>query len=94
MRFLLIALVAIIPCLPKSGSTQAACGDATSMGAINCASALWQRADAELNQLLSQLKPQADADGTGSVLLGQQPQWLKRRDETCEQELGDGGSLD
>lgn len=94
MRLLLIALVAIIPCLPKPGSTQVSCGGTSSMDATNCASGQWQRADAELNQLWSRLKPQADADGTGSVLLGQQRQWLRRRDKTCEQELGHGGSLD
>ena len=71
MHFLLIGLVAIIPCLPKPGSTQAACGGTSSIDAINCASAQWQCADAELNQLWSQLKPQADAGGACSILLGQ-----------------------
>tara|TARA_R110002012_G_scaffold248926_1_gene425586 strand:+ start:164 stop:430 length:267 start_codon:yes stop_codon:yes gene_type:complete len=64
------------------------------MDATNCEFTRWQRADTELNQLWGELKPRADASGTGSALLAQQRQWIKRRDAICEQELGHGGSLD
>ncbi|WP_415183740.1 lysozyme inhibitor LprI family protein [Phaeovulum sp.] len=94
MRILLILTAALLSGLPEPGLTQASCSGTTSMDATDCASARWQRADAELNQLWGQLKPRADAGGTGSALLAQQRQWLKRRDATCEQELGYGGSLD
>ncbi len=94
MRIILILAAALLSGLPEPGTTQTACSGTTSMDATDCAFARWQSADTELNQLWGQLKPRADTDGTGSALLVQQRQWLNRRDATCEQELGHGGSLD
>ncbi|MDD9740525.1 MAG: lysozyme inhibitor LprI family protein [Marinovum algicola] len=94
MRILLIYSAALLFLLPDLGSAQAACAGTTSADATECEHARWQHADAELNKLWKRLKPQADARGTGPALLAQQRQWLKRRDSTCEQELGHGGSLD
>lgn len=94
MRIVLILAAALLSGLPEPGSAQASCSGTTSLDATDCAYARWQRADAELNRLWGLLKPRADARGNGSALLAQQRQWLKRRDATCEPELGQGGSLD
>ena len=94
MRNLLILATAFLSGLPELGSTQATCERKTSIETTECEYARWQLADAELNQLWGDLKPRADARGTGSALLAEQRQWLKRRDSRCEQELGHGGSLD
>ncbi len=94
MRILLILAATLLSGLPELGSAQASCSGTTSADATECEHARWQHADTELNHLWRQLKPRADARGTGSALLIQQRQWLKRRDAICEQELGHGGSLD
>ena|SRR6056297_2072615 len=94
MRILLIFAVALLFGLPELGSAQASCTGTTSADATECERARWQSADAKLNNLWKQLKARTDTRGSWSTLLAQQRQWLKRRDATCEQELGHGGSLD
>ncbi len=94
MRIFLILAVALLSGLPELGAAQTSCERKTSAEITECEYARWQRADAELNQLWGDLKLRADARGTGSALLAEQRQWLKRRDSRCEQELGHGGSLD
>lgn len=94
MRFIPFLAAAFLAGLPELVSAQASCTGTSSAAATECEHARWQRADAELNDLWTQLKPQADARGTGAALLARQRQWIKRRDTTCERELGHGGSLD
>ncbi|SLN12082.1 hypothetical protein ROJ8625_00310 [Roseivivax jejudonensis] len=94
MRFSLIIAAVLLATLPVAGSAQASCSGTTSAAITQCEHTRWQRADAELNRLWRELKPRADAQGTGQALLTQQRRWLQRRDATCEQELGHGGSLD
>ena len=78
--------------LPTTLSAQASCNGSTQIDMNFCARDKWQIADDQLNALWKQVKPKADARGTGKALLTEQRAWLKRRDATCKPELESGGS--
>ena len=77
---------------PTAALAQSSCGGNTQIDANFCAKEKWEIADRELNRLWKQVKPVADARGTGQALLNEQRAWLKRRDATCDRELQGGGS--
>ncbi|MBY6067249.1 DUF1311 domain-containing protein [Leisingera aquaemixtae] len=77
---------------PAAASAQSSCNGQTQIDANFCAKEKWQIADNELNRLWKQVKPAADARGTGQALLAEQRAWLKRRDATCLPERSSGGS--
>ncbi|MDW4497334.1 lysozyme inhibitor LprI family protein [Sulfitobacter sp. D35] len=87
------ALAAVL--LPVTGQAQDCANAVTQLDMNRCAEIEWSQADATLNQLWSQVKPQADGMGLGDQLLGAQRAWLAHRDATCayEQATFAGGSI-
>lgn len=79
---------------PTTAAAQSHCPGHYQLDINFCAQEKWADADGQLNQLWKQVKPLADARGTGQALLAEQRAWLKRRDATCEPELEAGGSAD
>lgn len=77
---------------PAAATAQSHCNGQTQIDANFCAMEKWEIADRELNRLWSQVKPAADARGTGQALLAEQRAWLKRRDAACGPEQASGGS--
>lgn len=92
-RFLrcFILCLAIVP-LARPAMAGRSCVGMTQTETNFCVKQNWQIADDELNRLWRQVKPIADARGTGKALLAEQRAWLARRDATCEPELNSGGS--
>ncbi len=94
MRISLIIAASFLSGLPALGLADNACDLPSSMDTNLCEHDRWERTDAELNRLWGEVKPRADAGGTGSALLAQQRQWLRDRDAKCNPEREQGGSLD
>ncbi|MGR3760325.1 lysozyme inhibitor LprI family protein [Roseobacteraceae bacterium NS-SX3] len=89
----MLRVIALVFALyPAAAAAQSSCGGQTQIDANFCAKERWEAADRELNRLWKQVKPVADARGTGRALLAEQRAWLKRRDASCEPELHSGGS--
>lgn len=91
MKRIFVLLVALNP---AAAVAQSHCNGQTQLDANFCANERWAVADQELNRLWKQVKPLADARGTGQALLNDQRAWLKQRDATCEPERQAGGSAD
>ncbi|UWQ62157.1 lysozyme inhibitor LprI family protein [Leisingera caerulea] len=89
MKRILILLAALSP---AAATAQPHCNGQTQIDANFCAMEKWEIADRELNRLWNQVKPAADARGTGPALLAEQRAWLKRRDAACGAEQASGGS--
>ncbi|PRY24206.1 uncharacterized protein YecT (DUF1311 family) [Aliiruegeria haliotis] len=88
-RFFCILAVTLCPAM---GMAQSHCKGQTQIDANFCAKEKWEIADKELNRIWKQVKPRADARGTGKALLDKQRAWLKKRDATCEPERNSDGS--
>ncbi len=91
MKRIFVLLVALNP---ATAFAQAHCNGQTQLDANFCAKERWAVVDQELNRLWKQVKPLADARGTGQVLLNEQRAWLSQRDAACDPELQAGGSAD
>lgn len=89
MKRLLVLLIALSP---TAAIAQSHCNGQTQIDANFCAKEKWAAADRELNRLWKQVKPMADARGTGRALLAEERAWLRKRDATCNPELQSGGS--
>ncbi|HEY9037978.1 MAG TPA: lysozyme inhibitor LprI family protein [Roseovarius sp.] len=91
MKRIFVLLVALNPAVAMA---QSHCDGQTQLDANFCAKERWEVADQELNRLWNEVKPLADARGTGQMLLEEQRAWLRQRDAACDQELQAGGSAD
>lgn len=89
-RVILIAVFS--PACALAQEHQYSCPGQTQIDANFCAKDSWQVADDELNRIWNEVKPLADARGTGQSLLEEQRAWLQQRDAACEPEMNSGGS--
>ena len=84
--------VLLVVLTPATAIAQSHCDGPTQRDANICAQQKWEIADRELNRLWKEVKPLADARGSGQMLLDEQRAWLRQRDAHCDPELDEGGS--
>ncbi len=79
----------------SASAALAACPGQSQMEMNDCAAAVYQQADGQLNAVWPQVKGYMDSLGAGELLLDAQRKWLAFRDATCSAEIAPfgGGTL-